>query len=173
MHRFLCAASPLLVLALLSSPALALPGRGEKAPAFTLGELGSPEKRVDAAALFAGKTTLLSFFATWCKPCKAEIPEFQALMTHYGGKGFQAVLVSLDQLGAGEVRAFLRGVQAETLPVLWDEEGEMMALYGFFGLPTNVVVGPDGTVVMSWMGYLPEKLRELNAYLEALPAAPR
>ncbi|MBE0617419.1 MAG: TlpA family protein disulfide reductase [Proteobacteria bacterium] len=173
MRRILRIALPLSVLFLWIAPAQALPGPGEPAPAFTLGELGRPEKRVDSAALFAGRTTLLSFFATWCKPCKAEIPEFQRMVAHYGGKGFQAALVSLDQLGADDVRVFLREAGAGDLPVLWDEEGDMMALYGFFGLPTNVVIGPDGIVVMSWMGDLPAKLRELDAYLEGLPAAPR
>lgn len=173
MDRALCPGLLLLALVFSAAPALALPGPGEKAPEFALGELDRPEKEVASAALFAGKTTLLSFFATWCKPCKAEIPEFQEMVSRYGGRGFQAVLVSLDVMGAEDVRPFLREAKAGDLPVLWDEEGEMMALYGFFGLPTNVVVGPDGTVVMSWMGDLPAKLRELDAYLERLPAAPR
>lgn len=170
MVRALCPALLLLALVLSAAPAPALPGPGEKAPEFALGELDRPEKKVASAALFAGKTTLLSFFATWCKPCKAEIPEFQKMVSHHGGKGFQAVLVSLDAMGAEDVRPFLREAGAGELPVLWDEEGEMMSIYGFFGLPTNVVVGPDGAVVMSWMGDLPAKLRELEAYLERLPA---
>ena len=123
-------------------------------------------------SLFGGKTTLLSFFATWCKPCKAEIPELRSFADRYAERGFQVVLVSLDQVGVGEVKSFLEGVGAGGLQVLWDDEGDVMALYEIMNLPSNVLVGPAGTVRMAWQGHLPGKLKALEAHLQTLAKQP-
>jgi len=161
-----------LLLACLAGRAWALPAVGEEAPRFTLSDLAESPKTVEAGELFAGKTTLLSFFATWCKPCEKEIPELSALAREHGRRGFQVVLVSLDHSEAEEIRAFLRGAGAGDLPALWDEEGESMGLYGVFSLPTNVLVDPAGKVLMAWQGYQEEQLRDLQSLLEKLPAKP-
>jgi thiol-disulfide isomerase/thioredoxin len=114
----------------------------------------------------------LSFFATWCKPCKAEIPELRSFADRYSERGFQVVLVSLDQVGVGEVKSFLEEVGAGGLQVLWDEEGDVMALYEIMNLPSNVLVSPTGTVRMAWQGHLPEKIKALEAHLQALAKLP-
>jgi peroxiredoxin len=172
MKRFLRIAA----LVLLASPyptiGWSMPEVGEEAPRFTLRELEDASQKVDSRQLFAEKTTLLNFFATWCKPCKAEIPDLRSMAERYGDRGFQVVLVSLDHVSVGEVKSFLEEVGAGALQVLWDNEMEAMALYEVMHLPSNVLVDPSERIRMVWQGHLPGKLEELRAHLQALPKLP-
>jgi peroxiredoxin len=158
-----------LLLACLAGRAWALPAVGQEAPAFALRDLSEPPKKVASQDIFLGKTTLLSFFTTWCKPCEQEIPQLRSLAERERKRGFQVVLISLDQGGAEEIRAFVREASGQGLAVLWDEDGDAMGLYGVFSLPTNVVVGPAGKVLMAWQGYQEDKLRKLEGLVEELP----
>ena len=151
-----------------AASAWALPGLGEPAPGFTLRGLSEPPRRFTAPELFADKTTLLSFFATWCKPCAQEIPVLGDLARDYGGRGFQVVLISLDQVEAEEIRTFLQEVGAGGLPTLWDEDGEAMDRYGVFVLPTNVLVGPSGKVLLAWQGYDEKKLQDARRVIDQI-----
>ena len=157
-----------LVVACLAGPAWALPAVGDDAPGFTFRDLAEPPNSVESTDLFAGKTTLLSFFATWCKPCEKEMPELRALAREFQDRRFQVVFVSLDQLEADDIRTFLKDAGAEGSPALWDEDGEAMGLYGVFSLPTNVLVDFSGKVQMAWQGYQEKQLYELRGVLEKL-----
>lgn len=161
----------LLLLACFAGQAWALPAVGDKAPEFTLRDLAESPHSVESAGLFSGKTTLLSFFATWCNPCKEEMPKLRALALEFVNRSFQVVFVSLDQVEADDIRAFLKDAGAEGSLSLWDEEGDTMGLYGVFSLPTNVLVDPSGKVLMAWQGYQEGKLRELKELIEKLPQA--
>lgn len=157
-------------LPLLCAPAWALPAAGARAPRFALRELRDKSVLVTSTGLLAGRTTLLSFFATWCKPCKEEIPELRRLTQNHEGKGFQVVLVCLDRMGARNVENYLAEADAGPLPVLWDKFGHTKDAFGVLQLPSNVLVGPDETVLLSWEGYLPERIRELERRLQSLVA---
>lgn len=146
-----------------------LPPIGSPAPSFSALKLADLQP-VGSSELFAADTlTLLSFFTTWCKPCEKEIPELLELVQRFGERGFHVVLVSLDQSEAEEIRGFLTRVKAGSLPAVWDEAGELMALFEVFSLPANILIEPGGAVTMAWQGYLPDKLRELEARLDKLP----
>jgi len=150
----------------------ALPAVGEPFPPFSARTLATLQV-VESGELVPPDTlTLLSFFTTWCKPCEKEIPELLELMHRFGERGFRVVLVSLDQSEPEEIRAFLAKVGSGDLPAVWDEEGELMALYQVFSLPANILVDREGRVAMAWQGYLPERLQELESRLEK-PQAPR
>lgn len=154
---------------LATSPCLALPEAGEPAPRFALRDFFDATKLVRATVLFQGKHTLVSFFATWCKPCKQEIPELRKLGESYGDRGVQVILVCLDRLGARDVGDYLKEAGAGGTTVLWDRYGAAQKEFGAVQLPANVLVGPTGDVVMAWEGYLPARLAELGERFEALP----
>jgi peroxiredoxin len=148
--------------------AYGLPQVGEPAPSFNALKLADLQPVRSQELLPAGTITLLSFFTTWCKPCEKEIPELLELTQRFGDRGFRVVLVSLDQSEAGEIREFLTRAGSGSLPAVWDEEGDLMALFGVFSLPANILIEQGGVVTMAWQGYLPEKLRELEARLHKL-----
>lgn len=152
-----------------ASPVLAAPEAGKPAPRFALRPLRDNTQLVSSKDLYAGKTTLVSFFATWCKPCLREIPAFRALGERYGDRGFQVVLVCLDRIGLDSVNSYLKEANSGDLPVFSDRYGRAKEAYSVAQLPTNVLVGPDERVLMSWEGDQPAKVKEVEARVEKLP----
>jgi peroxiredoxin len=141
---------------------------GKAAPKFEAKNFYDQTRVVKSGDLFSGKTTILSFFATWCRPCKEEIPEFRALTARYSDRGFQTVLVSLDR-DKRDVETFLKAANSGDLLVLLDGERKIKELYAVSQLPTNVRIDPDGCIGDSWFGFLPAKLQQLEAHLKKLP----
>ena len=101
---------------------------------------------------YKGKTIFLNFWATWCPPCKAEMPDIQKLYENSPTEGEEAVIVlgvaapHMGQEGSKEeITAFLEK-NGYTYPVLMDTEGELFASYGIMSFPTTFMIDRDGNV---------------------------
>lgn len=96
---------------------------------------------------YRGQVVLVNVWATWCPPCRDEIPSLQALYKDFGPRGFKIVAVSVDEGagGAAKVQQFLRPFGV-TFDVLHDPAGDIQQLYRVTGFPENFVVGADGVV---------------------------
>lgn len=113
---------------------------GESAPTFSLRDLAGQQVAVEAK----GKPYVINFWATWCPPCKAEIPDIAAFYTAYRDKvDFYAVNLQEDEQ---PVQRFLTEYKVD-LPVLLDQKGSAANLYSVRAIPTTIVVGADGIVV--------------------------
>ncbi len=97
------------------------------------------------------KVVLLNLWATWCGPCRYEIPELQALHAKYGSKGFEVVGVSLDEGGAEVVKPFV-DEQKITYPIVLDPDGLLADILAASVLPTSALVDRDGKVVWKHIG---------------------
>jgi peroxiredoxin len=108
---------------------------GQMAPDFTFTLDGKPAKLSD----LRGKVVVLNFWATWCPPCRAEMPSMEALYQAYRNQGLVILAISSDRAGRSVVESFVqdRGV---TFPILLDPDGEVFALYGVRGLPTSYLL---------------------------------
>ncbi len=109
------------------------------APAFELKSLdGQPLRSQD----FAGQVVLLNFWATWCGPCKDEMPSLARLQAQFDPKQLRVVTVTSDIHPQG-IKQFLGhlGIQ---LPVLFDEDQELSRSFMVRGLPTTVLIAPNG-----------------------------
>ena len=137
------------------------------APAYTPAALtGEPIKLSD----LRGSPVLLNFWATWCTPCRTEVPELAALHERYGPAGLQVIGVSTDHAGAEEqVRAF---VDEENVPytILRDPENRATALFGLSGLPATFLFDSDGALVWSSRGALQPGNADLLEALERVTA---
>ncbi len=119
------------------------------APDFTLTVLDGPDKtRTVTKAELAGKVVLIDFWATWCGPCRAEIPNIKDNYEKHQREGFEVIGISLDQMSGRELAEF---VKKEEVP--WticrdaDSSQSMAAYYGIQGIPQMILVGRDGTVI--------------------------
>lgn len=132
----------------------AVGGQLRLAPDFTLTESsGKPIRLSD----YRGKVVLLNFWATWCPPCKAEIPWFVEFQQTYGERNLVVLGVSLDEDGWASVRPFLDR-QRVTYPVVIGNE-EVSALYGGIeSLPTTLIIDQSGRIAATHTG-LVEKAR--------------
>ena len=114
---------------------------------------------------------LLSFWATWCEPCKLEIPHLIELQEEFAERGLKLALVSVDSPRSQRgVAPYARG-KGWTCPVLLDTNGKQMKKLKGTVPPFLVIVNPEGEVVYSHSGYKPGDEKHLQEYLdELLPA---
>jgi cytochrome c biogenesis protein CcmG, thiol:disulfide interchange protein DsbE len=136
---------------------------GAFAPSFTLPS--TTGEQIDLASL-RGQVVLVNIWATWCPPCRAEMPAIQASYTSYRDQGF-VVLAINQREDAAVVQAYLDQHQL-TIPTLLDTDGAVGALYQANALPSSFLIGRDGTVRAVYRGPLP--LGVINAAVGALIA---
>ncbi len=111
------------------------------------------------------KVVLLNLWATWCGPCRYEIPELQRIHDQYGSRGFEVVGVSVDESGIESVRDFVTE-QKMTYPVVLDPQGKLADVLSTSVLPTTVLVGRDGKIVWKKVGPILEGDQELKSAIE-------
>lgn len=123
-------------------------------------------ERVSVADLRGGPA-VINFWATWCAPCREEIPVLQAAHAARQGEGFQFLAVT-DEIPT-TVRPFMDRL-AMTLPVWYDPGGRAGKLYGIQSIPQTFFLNAEGEIVARHVGALTRG--QLDAYLDALVAAP-
>ena len=127
----------------------------KEAPAWELKDL---EGQVVKSSDFLGKVVILDFWATWCPPCKAEIPGFIALQKQYGDRGLVVIGVSLDDRGPAVVKRFRADLQMNYLVVLGDVA--LMQAFGGTAIPTTVIINRAGKIVSRHVGFTPQETFE-------------
>ncbi len=136
--------------------AMEAPGNGEMAPNFSL---TSTEGKTIKLSDFRGKVVVLDFWATWCPPCKAEIPDFIKLYSKYKGDGFQMLGVSLDQAGMSAVKPFMKEYGIN-YPIMLGNNQVVADYGGINAIPTTFVIDKHGKVRASFVGYRPASVFE-------------
>ena len=124
------------------------------APAFSLADLNG--KQVSLAD-FRGKVVILDFWATWCPPCKKEIPDFIELQKSYGPHGVQFVGIALDDLDKVQAFAKQNGIN---YPVLLGTQEITTKYGGIDGIPTTFVIDKQGKIVNRFEGFRPRSVFE-------------
>ena len=121
-------------------PARGFVGVGDAAPAFQATDLAGATVALDD---FRGRVIVVNFWATWCPPCRVELPELDAYQAEMGG---QVVVLGVD---TGEPPATVEpfvGQHGLRFPILLDGDGAIAAAYGVVGLPTSLIVDRSGVV---------------------------
>ncbi|MCU0634002.1 MAG: redoxin domain-containing protein [Gemmatimonadaceae bacterium] len=142
---------------------------GGAAPAFNAKTLDGAPKGLDA---YRGRVVLLNIWATWCGPCRAEMPSIQALHQAYAPKGLSVVAVSVDDEGQeAQITSFGQefGLSFE---LLHDATGSIQQVYQTAGVPESFVIARDGTIRKRWMGAEDWNSPANRALVEQLLAEP-
>lgn len=127
----------------------AAPKVGNPAPDFTLKDL---DGETISLSDYAGRPVLINFWATWCGPCEAEMPEIDAAYQAYRDEGFVVLAVDLQE-HPDTVRSFIDYYGFE-FPVLLDRNHDVGDRYLVRGLPTTYFVDPSGTVAHIYIGQM-------------------
>ncbi|MGI8619178.1 MAG: peroxiredoxin family protein [Gemmatimonadaceae bacterium] len=120
-------------------------GVGSQAPNFTATTLDSVPG-TKTLGDYEGQVVLLNLWATWCGPCRVEMPSIQNLHDAYASRGLRVVAVSVDAGGAEEqIRSFTDSLGL-TFEILHDSAGAIQRAYRTTGVPETVVIGRDGVI---------------------------
>jgi cytochrome c biogenesis protein CcmG, thiol:disulfide interchange protein DsbE len=150
----------------LADPAGGAPQLNALAPQFTLNALdGSPVALAD----LRGKVVLVNIWASWCPPCRSEMPTIQNAYQRYQEQGF--VVLAINQREDSTVVANYMREQALGFPTLLDSDGAVGASYQASALPASFFIGRDGRIRALYRGPLPRGV--LDATITSLLAEPR
>ena len=133
---------------------------GQAAPDF---ELAGRTGRLNLSD-YKGKTVYLDFWASWCGPCKQSFPWMNEMQTRYAAQGLRVVGINVDQK-TDDAKAFLKDTPA-SFDVAFDQSGKTPKVYAIKGMPTSVLIGPDGKVLSVHSGFKSEQRDELEQQIK-------
>jgi thiol-disulfide isomerase/thioredoxin len=135
----------------------------QDAPTLGFMPLASPRMIADIAfedadgnkrtlAQFRGKSVLLNVWATWCGPCRKEMPALDRLQAKLGSDDFQVVALSIDRGGVAAVKSFYDEIDVRSLGIYVDSTTDAQANLGIVGVPTTLLVDREGREVARYTG---------------------
>ena len=137
------------VLAMKVRPEMDLIGAGSPAPDFQAVNLRT--SRPASLADYAGKVVLLNIWATWCEPCRLEMPSMEKLSQHLGGADFRVVAVSVDKDGPDVVMKFVNDLGLH-FDILHDRSGGIQGTLQTTGVPESFVLDRSGVIIKKVIG---------------------
>ncbi|MBI1493651.1 TlpA disulfide reductase family protein [Halocynthiibacter styelae] len=119
----------------------------ESATVFT-----DPQGGEHTLADYQGKYVLLNFWATWCTPCRVEMPSLDRLQARLGGDQFAVVPVATSHNPQAAIDRFWTEAEIENLPILLDPSRALAADFGALSLPLTIILNPEGKEVARLIG---------------------
>lgn len=138
----------LAVIGLFAGSAMALTNATELAKDFTLKSKDNGNMRLSEQR---GNIVMVNFWASWCGPCREELPEMEALYQEYADLGFEILAVNVDD-HPDKANVLLDDIEV-SFPVLFDTAGEVSELYDVNAMPTTVIIDRDGNQRILHEGY--------------------
>ncbi len=132
-------------------------------PSFTLPDLDGNQVQFSD---YSGKIVILNFWASWCHPCRIEIPHLIDLYNRYRDRGVQVIGIAIDPAGPEALRAFADELNVN-YPMLVGDEKVFYDFGGVVGLPTTFVIDQNGTILSRHMGLVDPSIFE-NQILQLL-----
>jgi thiol-disulfide isomerase/thioredoxin len=154
-HRIAALTAALMV----SLPVLAAAPSGP-APAFTLTERGGSQLSL---AQYKGQVVMLNFWASWCGPCKTEMPLLENIYKKYNKMGFTLIGVNVEP-DSKDADAWLKQTPV-SFPVIYDKDSKVSKMYDVSGMPSTVIIDRKGNIRMLHRGY---KAGDENEYLDSI-----
>lgn len=144
-------------------------GRADEPGAISEFAFEDSDGSVLSLAEFRGKAILLNVWATWCPPCREEMPALDRLQAKLGGPDFQVLPLSIDRNGLDAVRPFFTEIGIENLNIYVDQPAAAMKAFGVLGLPTTLLIDSSGRELRRWAGPKewdsPEVIAEIRSHL--------
>ena len=114
-----------------------------------------------------GKVVMVNFWATWCPPCRAEMPSMEKLHQAMAGEDFVMLAINVEENGRFTVAEFLKST-AHTFPILFDEKGIVQKLYGVYKFPESFVITKQGIIDDKVIGAIDWAHPDTIAYFKGL-----
>lgn len=131
------------------------------------------EGRQQSLSDFRGKMILLNIWATWCVPCREEMPALDRLQAKLGSPDFQVVPLSIDRGGLSKVKAFYKKLGLKSLGIFVDIQGQAASRLGAIGVPTTLLITPKGLEIGRLVGPAewdsPGLLKSIQQQIQKIP----
>jgi thiol-disulfide isomerase/thioredoxin len=124
------------------------------------------EGKTRSLGSYKGKVVFLNFWATWCGPCRSEMPSIESLYKKFGDKGFEILAVNCAEDKA-TVSSYLKN-GGFSFPVLLDPDGRVSLNYGVQSIPTTFLIDRDGMIVLRLIGSIDWNTPKIHAAMESL-----
>ena len=144
----------------LALPALAADPTGAPAPQFTLAGRGGANVSL---AQYKGQVVMLNFWASWCGPCRQEMPLLESIYKKYNRLGFTLIGVNVEP-DSSAANEWLKQTPV-SFPILYDKESKVSRMYDVAGMPSTVIIDRSGKVRVLHRGYKPG---DENEYLDSI-----
>ena len=144
----------------LSLPALAGSSSGGPAPAFTLASRAGQDVSL---AQYKGNVVMINFWASWCGPCRQEMPLLESIYKKYNKMGFTMLGVNVEP-DSNAANDWLKATPV-SFPILYDRDSKVSKLYDVGGMPSTVIIDRSGKVRVLHRGYKPG---DENEYLDSI-----
>jgi len=144
----------------LSLPALAGSSSGGPAPAFTLASRAGQDVSL---AQYKGNVVMINFWASWCGPCRQEMPLLETIYKKYNKMGFTMLGVNVEP-DSNAANDWLKATPV-SFPILYDRDSKVSKLYDVAGMPSTVIIDRSGKVRVLHRGYKPG---DENEYLDSI-----
>ena len=125
-------------------------GVDSKAPDYEVVELATGDT-ISIRDRYEGSVTLINIWATWCPPCREEMPSMEALYQDFQARGFRIAAVSIDEGSGDKVEAFAQELGL-TFDMLHDQTGAIQGVYQTTGVPESFLIDQDGRIVRRLIG---------------------
>jgi thiol-disulfide isomerase/thioredoxin len=136
---------------------------GGKTPALKLAEADGRQRSISE---WRGKTVIVNFWATWCEPCRDEMPSLERLKSRMAGKPFDILAVNVGE-SPERVARFTQEVPV-TFPIVYDRDSSVARSWKVRGYPTSYVLGPDGRIRYYFVGELDWSHDEIVRVIESI-----
>jgi peroxiredoxin len=141
------------------------PEEGHLAPDFALKTLDGNTVRL--SDLRGKKVVLINFWATWCPPCRSEMPTIQKIYSDYKGRGFEVLAINIERDYKEEILEFMKELRL-TFPVLLDPDMKVTRTYRLIGLPVSMLIDRQGIIRSKEIGYHDWTDKESRKRVESL-----
>jgi len=142
---------------------------GREIPNFTFPDINGKEVSLSD---HRGKVVLVNVWATWCPPCRQEMPSMQSLYEKFKGENFEILALSIDSEGRAAVAPFMRRMRL-TFPALLDPRETIRPLYGITGVPESFIIDKQGILVEKIIGPINWATPEVSLFFKDLIQKPR
>ena len=149
--------------AALALPALAVNPTGSPAPQFTL---GSRAGQSVSLAQYKGQVVMLNFWASWCGPCRQEMPLLESIYKKYNRLGFTMIGVNVEP-DSNAANEWLKATPV-SFPILYDKDSKVSKMYDVAGMPSTVIIDRTGKVRWLHKGFTPGAENEYMDQIRSL-----
>lgn len=119
---------------------------------------------------FEGKHVLVNFWATWCAPCRKEMPMLSELQTEFGGDAFEVVTIATGRNDLAGIKRFLAEIEVDNLPLYLDPKSALARDMAVLGLPVTLILDPEGKEIARMRGDAEWNSESAKAIIAALIA---